>query len=66
MKLALAVMLLAFTVSDASAVTYCAAGAYHAGCVQRPPARAVVVAPVHSAAVVAPRCRIVNGIRRCY
>jgi len=51
-------------VSPANAVVYCAAGAYHAGCVRRPVGGAAVVAP--RAAVVAPRCRLVNGVRRCY
>jgi hypothetical protein len=64
MKYALVALILAFSLSDAGAVVYCAAGAYHAGCVRRPPG-AAVVAPVHRAAVVAPRCRVVNGIRRC-
>jgi hypothetical protein len=44
-------------VRPANAVVYCAAGAYHAGCVRRPP-------------VVGARCRyvVVNGVRvrRCY
>ena len=66
MKYALVAFILAFSVSDAGAVVYCAAGAYHAGCVRRPVAGAAVVAPVRRAAVVAPRCRVVNGIRRCY
>jgi hypothetical protein len=75
MKYALVALILAFSVSDAGAVVYCAAGAYHAGCVRRPAAgaavvapvrRGAVVAPVRRAAVVAPRCRVVNGIRRCY
>jgi len=46
-------------VSPANAVVYCAAGAYHAGCVRRPPvARATVVGP-------GVRCRYVavNGVR---
>ncbi len=75
MKYAIVALLLTFSVSEANAVVYCAAGAYHEGCVRRPPAGAAVVAPVHGgavvapvhgAAVVAPRCRVVNGIRRCY
>ncbi len=65
MKYAIVALLLAFSVTEANAVVYCAAGAYHAGCVRRP-ATGVVVAPVHGGAVVAPRCRIVNGVRRCY
>jgi hypothetical protein len=51
------------TGAPANAVVYCAAGAYHAGCVRRPPvARATVVAPGGCRYVV------VNGIRvrRCY
>ena len=64
MKYAIVALLLAFSVTEADAVVYCAAGAYHAGCVRRPPvAGAVVVAP-------AARCRtvVVNGVarRRCY
>ena len=62
MKYAIVALLLAFSVTEADAVVYCAAGAYHAGCVRRP-AGAVVVAP-------AARCRtvVVNGVarRRCY
>jgi hypothetical protein len=64
MKYAMVALLLAFSVTEANAVVYCAAGAYHAGCVRRPPAaHAVVVAP--RGAVVAPACRIVNGRRIC-
>jgi hypothetical protein len=63
MKYAIVALLLAFSVTEADAVVYCAAGAYHAGCVRRPAGGAVVGAP-------AARCRtvIVNGIarRRCY
>jgi hypothetical protein len=63
MKYAIVALLLAFSVTEADAVVYCAAGAYHAGCVRRPAGGAVVVAP-------AARCRtvVVNGIarRRCY
>ena len=65
MKYAIVALIFAFSVSDAGAAVYCAAGAYHAGCVRRPAVGGAVVAPVHRAAVVAPRCRIVNGIRRC-
>jgi len=57
-------MLLAFSVTEADAVVYCAAGVYHAGCVRRPVGGAVVVTHPH-AVVVAPTCRMVNGIRRC-
>jgi hypothetical protein len=58
MKYAIIALLLAFSVTDANAVVYCAAGMYHAGCVRR---------PVGGAAVVAPRCHYVyvNGVRRC-
>jgi hypothetical protein len=68
MKYAIVALLLAFSATAADAVVYCAAGAYHAGCVRRPAAGAAVVAPrpVYGAGVVAPRCRIVNGVRRCY
>jgi hypothetical protein len=56
----------ALTTTEASAVIYCAAGVYRAGCVARPVVapravvvapRAVVVAP-HRAVVVAPRRRV--------
>jgi hypothetical protein len=63
MKYAMVALLLAFSVTEANAVVYCAAGVYRAGCVRRPPAAAVVVAP--RGAVVAPACRIVNGRRIC-
>ena len=54
--------LVALTATEASAVVYCAAGVYRAGCVARPAAvvvapRAVVVAP-RRAVVVAPRRRV--------
>lgn len=80
MKYAIIALLLAFSATEANAVVYCAAGVHRAGCVRRPVGAAVVapvavhgavVAPraVHGAAihgaVVAPGCRIVNGIRRC-
>ena len=64
MKYALLALVMAFSVSDASAAVYCAAGRYHAGCVRRP-VGVGVVAPVHRAVVVGPRCRVVNGFRRC-
>jgi hypothetical protein len=64
MKYAMVALLLAFSVTKANAVVYCAAGVYRAGCVRRPPAaHAVVVAP--RGAVAAPACRIVNGRRIC-
>jgi hypothetical protein len=47
----------ALTTTEASAVIYCAAGVYRAGCVARPAAGAVVVAP--RAVVVAPRRAVV-------
>ncbi len=64
MKYAIVALLMAFSVTEADAAVYCAAGAYHAGCVRRPPAAgAVVVAPGAA-------CRYVwvNGVRvrRCY
>ena len=64
MKYAMIAMLLAFSVTEANAVVYCAAGVYRAGCVRRPPTGAVMVAP-RGAAVVAPHCRIVDGRRIC-
>lgn len=68
MKYAIVALLLAFSVTEANAVVYCAAGAYHAGCVRRPAAGAVVVAPrpVGGAVVVAhPRCYYRAGVRVC-
>ncbi len=64
MKYAIVAMVLAFSITEANAVVYCAAGVYHAGCVRRPPASAVMVAP-RGAAVVGPHCRIVEGRRIC-
>jgi hypothetical protein len=66
MKYAIIALILAFSVTEANAVVYCAAGVYRAGCVRRP-VGAVVVAPGHRAVVVAPRCRYVymNGRRVC-
>jgi hypothetical protein len=55
--------LVALTATEASAVIYCAAGVYRAGCVARP----VVVAPVvvaPRAVVVAPRRAVVVAPRR--
>jgi hypothetical protein len=64
MKYAIIALLLAFSVNEANAVVYCAAGVVRAGCVvRRPVGAAAVVAP--RAAGVAPRCRIVNGTRVC-
>jgi hypothetical protein len=63
MKYAMVALLLAFSITEANAVVYCAAGAYKAGCVRRPPA-AAVVRPA-GAVVVAPHCRIINGRRVC-
>ena len=51
----------ALTTTEASAVIYCAAGVYRAGCVARP-VGAVVVAP--RAVVVAPRPVVVAPVRR--
>jgi hypothetical protein len=78
MKYAIIALLLAFSVNEANAVVYCAAGVVRAGCVvRRPVGAAVVVAPraavvapraavvAPRAGVVAPRCRIVNGARVC-
>jgi hypothetical protein len=52
---------IALTTTEASAVIYCAAGVYRAGCVARP-VGAVVVAP--RAVVVVPRAVIVAPVRR--
>lgn len=57
----------AMATTEASAVVYCAAGVYRAGCVARPVVvapRAVVVAP--SPVVVAPRAVVVAPRRRVY
>jgi hypothetical protein len=55
--------LLAVQVSEANAVVYCAAGAYHAGCVRRP-VGAAVVRP--GAAVVRPGYGGAAVVRRPY
>jgi hypothetical protein len=52
----------ALTMTPASAVVYCAAGVYRAGCVVRPVVAPVVVAP--RAVVVAPRRAVVVAPRR--
>jgi len=55
--------LLLLTATEANAYVACAAGAYHAGCVRRPPvARSVAVV---RRPVVVPHCRIVYGRRVC-
>jgi hypothetical protein len=54
----------ALTTTEASAVVYCAAGVYGAGCVARPVVAPVVVAP--RAVVVAPRAVVVAPRRRVY
>lgn len=56
----------AVTTTEASAVVYCAAGIYRAGCVARPVVvvPAVVVAP--RPVVVAPRAVVVAPRRRVY
>jgi hypothetical protein len=54
----------ALTTTEASAVVYCAAGVYRAGCVARPVVAPVVVAP--RAVVVAPRAVVVAPRRRVY
>jgi hypothetical protein len=56
--------LVALTATEASAVVYCAAGVYRAGCVVRPVVAPVVVAP--RAVVVAPRAVVVAPRRRVY
>jgi len=53
---------IALTTTEASAVIYCAAGVYRAGCVARPAVGAVVVAP--RAAVVVRRPVVVAPVRR--
>jgi hypothetical protein len=56
--------LIALTATEASAVIYCAAGVYRAGCVARRP---VIVAPVvvaPRAVAVAPRRAVVVAPRR--
>jgi hypothetical protein len=58
MKYAIVALLMAFSVTEADAVVYCAAGVYHVGCVRRPVVRPVVVAPVRRTVVVAPRRHI--------
>jgi hypothetical protein len=63
MRYAIIALLLAFSVTEANAVVYCAAGPYRAGCVRRP-VGAVAVRPV-GGVVVAPVCRIVGGVRVC-
>ena len=66
MKYAIVALLMAFSVTEADAVVYCAAGAYHAGCVRRPAAGAVVVAPRPAAGgVVCRRYGVVGGVRKC-
>jgi hypothetical protein len=54
----------ALTTTKASAVIYCAAGVYRAGCVVRPVVAPVVVAP--RPVVVAPRAVVVAPRRRVY
>ena len=66
MKLVIPLLLVggfvALTTMPASAVVYCAAGVYRAGCVVRPVVAPVVVAP--RAVVVAPRRAFVVAPRR--
>jgi hypothetical protein len=57
MKYAIVALLMAFSITEANAVVYCAVGVFHAGCIHRPGYRAAVVAPVHRHVVVAPRRR---------
>jgi hypothetical protein len=64
MRFAIIALLLAFSVTEADAVVYCAAGPYRAGCVRRPVGGVVVVRPV-AGHVVAPGCRFVGGVRVC-
>lgn len=66
MKCAIIALILVFSINEANAVVYCAAGLYHAGCVRRPVGTAVVAPRPVAGAVVAPRrCAIVNGVRVC-
>jgi len=58
MKYAIVALLMAFSVTEADAVVYCAVGVYNAGCIRRPVVRPVVVAPVRRGVVVAPRRHI--------
>ena len=63
--------LVALTATEASAVVYCAAGVYRAGCVARPVVAPVVVAPravvvAPRPVVVAPRAVVVAPRRRVY
>jgi hypothetical protein len=44
MKYAIIALILAFSIAEANAVVYCAAGVYRAGCIRRP-VGGVVVAP---------------------
>ena len=63
MKYAIVALLLAFSVTEADAVVYCAAGRYHAGCVRRPGGAVVVAPAVGAAVVVAPRRLCPIGFR---
>jgi hypothetical protein len=63
MKYVIIALLLVFSVNDANAIVYCAAGVVRAGCVARRPVGGVVVTP--RAVVVAPRCHFVGGVRVC-
>src|SRR3954447_4936890 len=56
----------ALTATEASAVIYCAAGVYRAGCVARPVVAPIVVAPRAAVAVRAPRAVVVAPRRRVY
>ncbi|MDB5548904.1 MAG: hypothetical protein JWP21_2351 [Tardiphaga sp.] len=64
LPLILTMGIVAVTATEASAVVYCAAGIYRAGCVVRPVVapRAIVVAP--RVVVVAPRRAVVVAPRR--
>jgi hypothetical protein len=64
MKYAIAVLILALTISEANAVVYCAAGVYHAGCVRRPPVAAPYAHP-YAHPYVAPHCYWRAGVRVC-
>ena len=65
MKYVIIALLLVFSVNDANAIVYCAAGVVRAGCVARRPVGVGAVVVVPRAVVVAPRCHFVGGVRVC-
>ena len=58
--------LVALTTTEASAVVYCVAGVFRAGCVARPVVAPAVVVVAPAAVVVAPRAVVVAPRRRVY